>query len=183
MSSKEIEKRLVISAEKHKAWENRFVECFDEMHNRIRGQLLTTMEIAFLEGTKLEALKSRIRDIQNRVWNKVFDAHNRIFKEHFAVIVEGEALEKSAGEEETETKPTWDEYKKKVETFFSELDRVINVNIGYFSKLINNLVVLAEKDLQRQEVLKKTAEGISDEVYWAIRAWLEGTIHEVFEIK
>ncbi len=170
MSSKEVEERLVISQEKHKKWENRFVGCFDEMHNRIRGQLLTTMEIAFPEGMKLEALKSRIRDIQNRVWNKVYKAHSRIFKKHFSVV-DGD---QSVGPIEK---------KKKIEIFFSELDRTIQANIRDFKKLINNLIVLAEENLPKQEVLKETAEGISDEVYWAIRDWLEGAVQEVFEIK
>jgi len=181
MSGKEgVKERLVISAEKHKKWENRFVECFDEMHNRIRGQLLTTMEVAFSEEIKLKALKSRIRDIQNSVWNKIYDAHSRVFKKHFSVIVEGEALEKPTGEE---TKPTWEEYKKKVETFFRELDGTIYGNMNHFDKLIDNLIVLAEERLPKQGALKEAAKGITNEIYGAIRAWLEGTIHEVFETK
>jgi len=181
MSGKEsVEERLIISAEKHKKWENRFVECFNEMRNKIRAQLLTTMEVAFPEGNKLEALKSRIRDIQGRTWRKIFDAHNRVFKRHFSVIVEGEALEKPTGEE---TKPTWEEYKKKVETFFKELDGTIYGNMNHFDKLIDNLIVLAEERLPKQEVLKETANGITNEIYGWIRAWLEGTIYEVFEIK
>ena len=181
MSGKDgVDERLVISAEKHKKWENRFVECFDEMRNQMRGQLLTTMEVAFPEGTKLEALKSRIRDIQRRVWSKVFDAHNRVFKRYFSVIVEGEALEKPTGEE---TKPTWEEYKKKVETFFRELDGTIYGNMNHFDKLIDNLIVLAEGYLNKQEALKEATKGITNEIYGAIRAWLEGTIHEVFEIE
>lgn len=173
MSSKEVEERLVISQEKHKAWEIRFVECFDEMHNRIRGQLLTTMEVVFPEGTQLEAIKSRIRDIQNRVWNKIFDAHNRIFKRNFSVIEE----------KECEPNPDYVFYKKKVGKFFSELDRAINVNIGCLNDTIENLVSLAEKDLRREKSLKEVTKGITDEVYWNIRAWLEGTVNEVFEIK
>jgi len=181
MSGKDgVDKKLVISAEKHKKWENRFVECFDEMRNRIRGQLLTTMEVAFPEGTKLEALKSRIRDIQKRIWCNIFDAHNRVFKRYFSVIVGGEALEKPTGEE---TKPTWEEYKKKVETFFRELDGTIYGNMNHFDKLIDNLIVLAEERLPKQGALREAAKGITNEIYGAIRAWLEGTIHEVFEIE
>jgi len=174
MSGKEVkDKRLVISAEKHKKWENRFVECFNEMRNRIRGQLLTTMEVAFPEGNKLEALKSRIKDIQNRMWCKVFDAHNRLFKEHFI----------DTEEEVCETKPDYAFYKKKVETFFRELDGMIYGNTNHFDKLIDNLIVLAEERLPKQGALKEAVKGITNEIYGAIRAWLEGTIHEVFEIK
>jgi len=181
MSGKEsVEERLVISAEKHKKWENRFVECFDEMRNRIRGQLLTTMEIAFSEEIKLKALKSRIRDIQKSAWNNIYDAHNRVFKRHFSVIVKGEALEKPVGEK---TKPTWEEYKEKVETFFRELDGTIYENMNHFDKLIENLIVLAEERLPKQGALREATKGITNEIYGWIRAWLEGTIHEVFEIK
>jgi len=172
MSSKENDERLVIGQEKYKAWETRFVECFDEMYKRIKAQLLTTMEIAFPEGTRLEALKSRIKDIQHRIWNKVYGAHYRLFKEHFSVTEE----------KVCETKPDYALYKKKIEEFNAMLDRTINLNIGHLNKLVDNLIVLAEENTQKQEALKEATRGITDEVYWAIREWLEGTVHEVFEI-
>ncbi len=174
MSGKDgIDERLVISQEKHKVWENRFVEWLAEMHTRIRGQLLTTMEVVFPEGTRLEAIKSRIKDVQNRVWRDIAKAHNRIFKEHFSVTEE----------KVCETKPDYAFYKKKVEEFNRHLDRVINLNIGQLDRLIENLIVLAEDNKQKQVALKKATKEVTNEIYWAIREWLEGTVHEVFEIE
>jgi len=170
MSGKE---RVKISYKKEEEWENRASECFNELFNSVSGKLLTTMEVALPHGTQLEALKSRIKDVQGKEWDEMIQVERDVRNCCFEV-----------DDSTPETKPTFEKYKERVEEFYALLEQRIRNNLHYFQKVVMNLTRLVIEDTAKQNALEEEISRIvSAEAVNRINRWLSLAVEEVFEIK
>lgn len=175
MSSKVKESKLVISSQKEDQWLERASGCFKDMHDRLRGKLLTTIEVALPTGTRLEALKARVRDIQGETWDILDDRKYRQFANWFAVL---------GPDESQDTKPSEEQFKAGVKKFQNDLAQMVIEELDWFRKIVVNLVVLAIEDRDKKEALKSEVERLIGDSSYKLRKWLVRGIEDVLlEVK
>jgi len=173
MSSKVEKSRLVISSKKEEEWLRRMRESTKDMFDRLIGQLLTTMEIPLPDGSQLEALRSRIKDVRGEVWDRIDQAEYRIYSDYFSV-----------SDESQDTKPSEKEYAETVKEFSRQMQEMLDANFGRFREVVANLVVLVVEDTQRQQALKIEIERLMKNASFTLNRWLCRGIEEVFlEVK
>lgn len=163
---------LVISKEKEEKWLRRESECNRSMYNKLQGQLLTTVEIALSPGNQLEALKSRIRDIQGEMQDMIDQTGYTIFEKHFTI-----------SDEPRSEKPGEEEYSVKVNEFWHELCGLIKGNFDSFNKRIVNLTVLAMEGVTRQQVMETEIQKLIYHASYKLQGWLRDGITEAFGVK
>ena len=169
MSGKE---KVRISNKKDEEWNKRIAECFNELFKSTQGKLLTTMEVALPNGSQLEALKSRIKDVQGIEWDEIIQLERDVRYCYFEI-----------SDSTPETKPTFESYKEKVEAFGIQLDSRIENHLHYFERVVKNLSALAIEDAKKLEALKEEIGRIVSGASHNIRRWMYRGIEEVFEIK
>ena len=173
MSSKD-ECKLVIGSEKEGQWYEETGKCLQNMHDKLRGRLLTTMEVAFPSGKQLEALKARIKDIQGEIWDTLYDRRHQQFGNWFSVLKSDEA---------TDTKPSEEQFHAGVIKFQKDLDQVIVEELDWFKKIVIKLIVLAAERQQKQEALKSEVERLIGDASWKLRKWLGGVKNIFLDVR
>lgn len=168
------EAKLVVSSEREGQWLERADKCFNDMHDRLRGWLLTTLEVALPTGNRLEALKARVRATQGETWDILDDRKYQQFANWFSVLNPGES---------TDTKPSEEEYNAEVARFQKDLEQMVIEELDWFKKIVVNLVVLTMEDRERKEALKSEAERLIGDASYKLRRWLKIGIEDVFSVE
>ena len=168
MSGKE---KVKISYKKEEEWNKRIHECFEELYKSTQGRLLTTMEVVLPNGSQLEALKSRLKDIQSRVWDDLAKEEREVRYCYFEIV-------DNVPEELSESF-----YKERIEEFGMQLTRRINDYINHFQRVVINLTILAIDSAGRQEALKEEVVRIITETINSMIRWTYVGIEGVFKIK
>lgn len=166
MSSKKT--RLLIGSKKEGFWLMRMAECSEEMLCRLRGKLLTTLEVALPSGRRLEALKERMRDIQGELFDGMSQDNYSMFEHWFTV-----------SDEVPNEKPSEEEYNSRVREYWNLLAEGIAKKFDRFSDTITNLVVIAIEEHERQEALKSEVRRIINLASLKLRSWLGRGMNEV----
>ncbi len=166
MSGKE---KVVISNKRDEQWNKRISECFEELYKSTQGRLLTTMEVALPNGSQLEALKSRIKDVQGTEWDEIIQAERDVRYCYFEI---NDSIPNVA-----------ESYKERVEEFGIQLAHRIDNHLNCFERVIKNLASLAVEDAKKREALKQEIGRILSETNHIISRWIYRGIEGVFEIK
>lgn len=166
--------KLVVSSEKEGQWLERASNCFNDMHDRLRGQLLTTLEVALPTGSRLEALKARVRATQGEIWDILDSRKYQQFTNWFSVL---------GPDESTDTKPSEEEYNVEVARFQKDLEQLVIEELDWFKKIVINLVVLATEDQEKKEAQKWEVDRLIDNASYKLRRWLKIGIENVFSVE
>lgn len=166
--------KVKISYGKEKEWNKRVHECFEELYKSTQGRLLTIMEVALPDGSQLEALKSRLKDIQGRVWDDLTQEERQVRGCYFEKISDSD----STSEEGKESF-----YEKRVEEFGIQLTTVINDYLNHFQRVVINLTILVVENAGKQEALKEEVKRIITETVNSMIRWMYIGIEGVFEIE
>jgi len=175
MSSKAKEGKLAISSEKEGRWLEIASKCFNDIHDRLRGKLLTTMEVALPTGNQLEALKARMKDVQGEIWDALHDRKYQQFSNWFYVL---------HPDESTDTKLSEEQFKVGVAKFQKDLDQMIVEELDWFKKIVVSLIVLAIEDREKKEALKWEIDRLIGNSSYKLRRYLGRGIEEsLLEVK
>ena len=168
MPSKVKHPRLVISPERERLWLKRMTDCSNEMYNRLKGQLLTTLEVALPGGRQLEALKERVKDVQGEVWDSLNQTGHSMFCHWFSVSDEEQDLSK-------------EEYQARAVQFGQLLGKNIAGKFERFKETIENLVIIAMAEHERQEALKFEVGRIVSLSSMELRGWINHAFEDVLK--
>lgn len=174
MASKVEEEKLVVNSQKEGQWLEETSKCLDDMHDKLRGKLLTTIEVTLPAGKQLEAFKSRVKDVQGEVWDILQARKYQQFANWFSVL---------KPDESTDTKLSEEEFGARVAKFQKDLDQVVTEELDWFKKIVVSLIVLAIEDREKKEALKWEVERLIGDASHKLRRWLGGIKNIFLEVK